>query len=168
MTLEARLARAFAMDEATWARHANPWSVWTRATALPLLVAVAWSRVWLGEWAVGLGLLALAWMWLNPRLFPPPASTRAWSSRAVLGERVWLNRTRVPVPAHHRRVPHVLSALSAAGLLLVLWGVLRLSPWPTLAGLGLVLMAKFWFLDRMAWLYADMQHATPEYAAWLY
>ena len=38
MTFEARIARLFAMDEATWARHANPWSVWTRFTALPLLL----------------------------------------------------------------------------------------------------------------------------------
>lgn len=26
--------------------------------------------------------------------------------------------------------------------------------------------AKLWFVDRMAWLYADMRDATPEFRAW--
>lgn len=49
MTLERKIAAAFNMSEDAWARHANPWSVWTRiATALPLLILAVWSRVWLG------------------------------------------------------------------------------------------------------------------------
>lgn len=31
-------ARAMTMDDATWERHANPWSVWTRMATLPLLL----------------------------------------------------------------------------------------------------------------------------------
>jgi len=52
MTLEERISSAFRMDEETWLRHANPWSVWTRLTALPLLVAAFWSREWVGWWAI--------------------------------------------------------------------------------------------------------------------
>ena len=67
MTLEARIARLFAMDEETWARHANPWSVYSRFTALPFLLLALWSHAWFG-WGMLLPLaLALAWIWFNPR-----------------------------------------------------------------------------------------------------
>ena len=52
MTLEARIARAHGMDDDSWARHANPWSVWTRVPILPLLALAIWSRSWIGWWAV--------------------------------------------------------------------------------------------------------------------
>ncbi len=157
MTLERRIARAFAMDEAAWARHANPWSGWTRLTALPLLVLAAWSRAWVGPWWALLAFgLALAWTWLNPRVFPPARRWDAWITRGALGERLWLERDRVPVPAHHRRVPDLLSAASAAGLVGVVWGVAALEVWPTLLGLAVAVLAKLWFVDRMVWLHRDM------------
>jgi hypothetical protein len=40
----------------------------------------------------------------------------------VLSERVWLNRGSIPVPEHHRRVPHLLNALAVSGVPLVVWG----------------------------------------------
>jgi hypothetical protein len=46
------LERLMSMDDRVWRRHANPWSGWTRVTALPLLVLAIWSRVWIGWWAV--------------------------------------------------------------------------------------------------------------------
>jgi hypothetical protein len=46
------LERLMAMDDRVWRRHANPWSGWTRVTALPLLVLAIWSRVWIGWWAM--------------------------------------------------------------------------------------------------------------------
>lgn len=53
-TLESRIARLFSMSDDTWKKHANPWSVWTRFTALPALVVAVWSRVrniLLGDWS---------------------------------------------------------------------------------------------------------------------
>jgi hypothetical protein len=44
-TLESKIARLFSISEETWARHANPWSVWTRFTVLPVLG----DRVWLNR-----------------------------------------------------------------------------------------------------------------------
>jgi hypothetical protein len=167
MTLEARIARAFALDDRTWARHANPWSVWSRTTALPLLVLAAWSRAWIGPWWYAALAVALLWTWLNPRLFAPPRSTRSWASRAVLGERVWLARRERPVPAQHRVAPNVLSAVAAFGGLLTIWGVVRLAPWPTACGMILVYAGKLWFLDRMVWLYDEASREHVDYAAWL-
>lgn len=168
MAIEERIADIFGMNEETWARHANPWSVWTRTTVLPPLILAAWSRVWLGWWAVLPFVLAVLWAWLNPRLFPAPRSTDNWASKAVLGERVWLNRKKVPVPARHRTVPNVLSIVAALGAVPIIWGVVTLAVWPTLFGAALIYLAKLWFIDRMVWLYEDMRDATPEYRRWLY
>lgn len=162
-----RIATAFAMDEKTWMRHANPWSVWTRVFTLPLLILAIWSRVWLG-WAAIVPIAALViWLWINPRAFPPPRSTRNWASKAVLGERVWLNRNRVPIHSHHERAATLLSALSALGLPFLAWGLYQLAIWPTLLGFVLVLFGKLWFVDRMVWLFEDMTDASAEYRSWL-
>jgi hypothetical protein len=168
MAYERAMAHAFGMDERTWARHANPWSVWTRNSGIPLLVLAIWSRVWLGWWSMVPLLLVVLWIWLNPRLFPVPSSTDSWASRAVLGERVWMNRAEVPVPPHHRRVPHLLTALAALGVPWIAWGLYDLGLWPTLFGTLLVFSGKLWFLDRMVWLYQDMKDLHPDYRRWLY
>ncbi len=168
MNLEQRIARAFSMDETTWERHSNPWSVWTRFTATPLLALAFWSRAWLRWWATPLVVLALLWTWLNPRVFGKPRSTDSWASKAVLGERVWMNRNEIPIPERHRVLPNILSAVSGLGSAFLIWGVATLRVWPTLLGAALVYLGKLWFIDRMVWLYEDMKDANPEYRSWLY
>lgn len=164
-TLEARIAGVFLMSNETWERHASPWSVWTRFTVLPVLIIAIWSRTWIGPWAWGLTALAILWIWVNPRIFQKPASTDNRASKTVLGERVWLNRKQVPVPEHHRLVPNLLSWLSVLGLPFLVWGLLRFQILPTAMGAVLVYTGKVCFLDRMVWLYEDMQNATPEYSS---
>lgn len=154
-TLEARIANAFGMSEEVWARHANPWSVWTRLTCLPLFVLAIWSRVWLGWWALVPLALALVWIWLNPRIFPKPRSLTSWASRGVLGERIWLDRRNVPVPPKHRLAPHVLNAIGAGGLAFLGYGLWNLALWPTGFGLVVSMLAKLWFVDRMVRLFDD-------------
>ena len=155
------------MDDATWLRHANPWSVWTRASVLPLVILAVWSRDWLGSWSWVAIALSVLWMWLNPRIFRRPGSMDNWASRGVLGERVWLNRDVVPVPKRHRIVPHVLNGVTAVGTVFVVWGLVTLSVWPTLLGSVLVYFGKLWFLDRMVWLYQDVTAQDNRYRAWL-
>jgi hypothetical protein len=155
------------MDDATWFRHANPWSVWTRASVLPLVVVAVWSRDWFGAWSWLAIAASVAWMWVNPRIFSRPRSMDSWASRGVLGERVWLNRDVVPVPGHHRVVPHVLNGVSALGTACVVWGLVALEPWPTLFGSALIYWGKLWFLDRMVWLYQDVSAQNERYRSWL-
>ena len=163
-----RIASLFAMSDAVWRRHANPWSVWTRVGSFPLLILAVWSHAWLG-WPAAIGLTALvaAWLWVNPRLFPPPRTTATWAARTTLGERVWLNRAAVPIPRDHAVAAHLLSAAAAAGFVLALYGAATLSLWPTLAGSILVYAGKLWFCDRMVWLYEDMKDRYPPYRSWL-
>jgi hypothetical protein len=161
-----RIARLFALDERVWERHANPWSVRSRVAAFPLLVLAIWSRAWLGWRALAPVAAMIVFLWLNPRLFPPPKSTRSWASRAVLGERVWLNRAHVPIPDHHRRMAAVLAIVPLAGLAPLIWGVAVYDPASTLLGLAVAMLGKLWFVDRMVWLFDDMKD-RPEYGGWL-
>ncbi|HOM98916.1 MAG TPA: hypothetical protein PLM33_01535 [Acidobacteriota bacterium] len=157
MTFERRVAQTFRLNEEAWLRHANPWSVWTRLTVLPLIILAVWSRAWIEWWSLIAVVLALTWTWINPRVFPIPKSTNNWASKGVLGEQIWLNRDRVAIPEQHRRLPTILGLVSAAGLIFVIWGVINLAIWPTLMGVSITYLAKLWFVDRMVRLYEDMQ-----------
>ena len=167
MTVETRIARLFRLTTDNWLRHANPWSVRTRYSVLPLIILAFWSRVWIGWWCIIPVVLSLVWMALNPVFFKKPVTTNTWESKSVLGERVWANRDKVPVPLHHRTLPGVLNGISSLGMLLSVWGIIALSVWPAATGVALAYVGKSWYLDRMVWLYADMKH-VPEYGAWLY
>jgi len=162
VTVERRVARVFRLDDAGWARHANPWSGWSRAlTALPLLVLAVWSRVWLGAWSLAAVVAALAWIWLNPRAFGPAADDSAWISKGVLGERLWAHRDQQPVPERHRIVPHVLNLAQLSGVPFLVWGLVGLQLWPTVLGTVLISGLKLWYVDRMAILYGDMTTTCP-------
>lgn len=167
MTLERRIASFFGLDDETWLRHANPWSVWSRVFTMPLFVAAFWSRAWIGWWALPLVVLVSVWIFVNPRVFPKPESTDRWDSKSVLGERVWSERDTREIPERHRTVPMILTVVAAAGGVLVVWGVYTLEIWPTALGVAVVYLGKLWFLDRMVWLFEDVKDA-PEYKDWLY
>ena len=161
------LASFFRLDEAGWARHANPWSVWTRVAIWPALVPALWSIHWIGWWAaLPLALIAF-WAFVNPRAFPPPVSTRSWASRGVLGERIYLARDERPIPEHHRITAQTLAGLGGAGTIVMLAGLVIASPSMFIAGAVTAFLAKMWFVDRMVWLFDDMAREHPAYAAWL-
>lgn len=159
--------KSMAMSDAVWMRHANPWSVWTRFTCLPLIVLAIWSRVWLGWWAFVPIVFACLWTWWNPRAFPPPKKTNTWASKGTFGERVFLNRHTIAIPAHHVHWAMILGVGSAVGLVPLIWGLWALDITMTVLGVVLVVLPKVWFVDRMVWLYEDMKDADPAYAGWL-
>lgn len=161
------MADAMGMDEATWLRHANPWSVWSRFIILPLLALAIWARIWLGWWSLALVLLLAVWTRYNPRAFPAPKSTKSWASRAVMGERVWLARKDTPIPDHQAKAALILSSFAGVGMPFVGYGLWALDFWPSFIGVILIVVFKMWFLDRMVWLYDDMSRDNAQYAAWL-
>lgn len=164
---ERSIVSTMKMNEATWLRHANPWSVWTRFTCLPLIVLALWSRQWIDMWFIAPLALALIWTWLNPRIFPEPASFDHWPAKATFGERVWLNRAHVPISRHHERAVQILTLIMVPCLLVMAYGLYALSLWPTLAGMILLMVVKTWFCDRMVWLYEDMRKINAIYASWV-
>ncbi|MBL4758272.1 MAG: hypothetical protein JKY32_11780 [Rhizobiales bacterium] len=156
------------MSDQTWKRHANPLSVWTRVPVLPLLALAIWSRAWIGVWCLlPIGMLVV-WTVFNPRAFPIPVSTDNWASKATFGERVWLNRKTVPIPAHHDRFSLLLNIGTTLGIIPLAYGLFEYNLWATLLGLVVVVGGKLWFLDRMVWLYQDMKDENADYASWLY
>lgn len=158
--VEQRMAKAFGLSGDGWARHANPWSVYTRIPGPAALAAAIWTYAWIGWWClIPVGLVCL-WLAVNPKAFPPPRSTDHWASKAVLGETFWADRKQVPVPVRHRVAPIVLTVINTLGLPFIAWGLVVLDPWIVLFGLAVHMAGKIWFLDRMALLYDDMTGAS--------
>lgn len=67
-----------------FARHANPWSAWTRWATTPLILVPVWRRSWRDAAWISV------WFALNPVIFGEPADQEAWSTRAMLGEEQWI------------------------------------------------------------------------------
>ncbi len=154
MRITQLIAKVFLPDDESWLEHANPWSVWTRFITLPFLVLAVWSRVWIGWYCVVPISFLVIWIFLNPRLFGKPASFDRWGSRAVLGERFYINQ-HAAIPVQHKTVIQILNVLQTVSGLLLIYGLWELNKYHTFYGMALVYVSKMWFLDRMVWLYED-------------
>ena len=130
------------MKERTWARHSNPWSVWTRVLTNPLVYLPVWNRSW--RQAVSVGV----WFLLNPRLFPPPEDDSSWATRSVLGEQMWTRKL-------HADLPMAQSMLSALFFLLALYAAYTHRLWRLVSFGGFALAFKLWFLERMVAYYEE-------------
>ncbi|GAA6181706.1 hypothetical protein NBRC116594_31440 [Shimia sp. NS0008-38b] len=158
--------RMMRMDEAAWARHANPWSVYSRMSILPLMTLAIWSRLWLGWGALGPVALVLLWVWYNPRAFSEPKTTNNWAAHGTFGERILLNRHAIEIPKHHIQWAVALSMVAGFGALPWIYGMWQMDIGMTLFGLSLMIGAKLWSVDRMVWLYQDRKDADARYAGW--
>ena len=160
--------RLFGLEGDKWMRHANPVSVWTRFAVLPLMALAVWSREWIGWWSLAAFALVLVFMMVNPLLFPAPRSTRNWASKGVFGERIWTERADERPEQFRSRIPMVANVFQAAGLALMVYGLVRLDVLATVAGIVMAHLAKLWYIDRMVLLFEDMKHRSAEYASWEY
>lgn len=149
--------RALNLDETGWRRFANPWAVWTRVTTFLLLVAAIYARHQLGFWWVILSVLIMVYLWYSPRAYPPPPRLDTWTTKAVFGARLFFaDEQPASVSSSHHAMGLHLLALSIVGLLPAVYGLIELNPWATVLGVVLVIMPKLWFMDRMVWMYEDM------------
>ncbi|MFC3151896.1 DUF6653 family protein [Litoribrevibacter euphylliae] len=155
------------MDETTWAQHANPWSVYSRFTILPLLSFALYSREWLGWGALIPLSFVMFWIWYNPRAFNAPKSTNNWASKGTFGERIYLRKAQLELPKHHLQMANVLLALTFVGMPILIYALYINEIGWILFGNAMVMLPKAWFVDRMVWLYEDMKDSDPEFQSWL-
>jgi hypothetical protein len=155
---EQAMVKAFGLDDRVWARHANPWSVYTRIPIPAMLALAVWSRTWIGRWSLLPVGAVVAWTAVNPRAFPPPRSVDRWASQAVLGEQLWTNGSE-GTSARRRVAPVVLTGVNTVGMAVLVRGLVAQDPWMTTAGLATHMAGKNWFLDRMVWHYENVQRA---------
>ena len=161
------IANVIRDDEHAWERGANPWSVWTRIATWPLLMLALWSlRLAPVEALVSIVLLA-GWLWLNSRIFPPPLTTKSWAARTIMGERAYVLRSLHPIPLYHGNALTLLGIGTWLGGLLMAAGLLAAEPATFIVGCVTAALCRFWFLDRLVWLFDDMAREVPEYRAWL-
>ena len=130
------------MRRVVFARHANPWSAWSRWATTPLILLPVWRRSWRD--AAGVGV----WFAVNPVLFPAPADLSAWSTRAMLGEEQW-------IIARPRDRALVLSAITTAATVAALVNARRRRLLPTViaTAVAMALTLGYWemmvrYLDR--------------------
>ncbi|MFF3227202.1 DUF6653 family protein [Nocardia suismassiliense] len=131
---------------AVFARHSNPWSAWSRWATAPLLLVPVWTRSWPHAAAIGV------WFAVNPVLFPEPADQRAWATKAILGEELWL--ADHPMDA----ALAVDAAASGAGMIALL-GARRRRPVPAAVSIGALMLLLLWYWELMA-RYYETRRAT--------
>jgi hypothetical protein len=125
--------RIAAFRRALFARHCNPWSAWTRWASTPLTLVPIWTRRWSHAALIGL------WLAVNPFVFGKPRDERAWSTRAMLGEELWITR----------RPRDAAMAVSALGSAVALGAVVaarrrRLIPAAAATGVQMALTMVYW------------------------
>jgi hypothetical protein len=98
--------------------HSNPWSAWTRLLSVPLVFVPIWKRSWRAGAIVGV------WLIVNPIMFREPNNDRAWATRAMLGEQMWITKRPLDLAM-------VLSVGAAAFNLGGLWGAYKRRLLPT-------------------------------------
>src|SRR3712207_3163901 len=69
---------------AIFRHHSNSWSAWTCLFSAPLVFVPIWNRSWRQGAILGVWLIA------NPVVFPEPKDDKAWATRAMLGEEMWI------------------------------------------------------------------------------
>ncbi|MFD9947440.1 DUF6653 family protein [Nonomuraea sp. NPDC059023] len=146
------------LSDQGWKRHANPWSVWTRFAAIPLMILAIWSREWIGWWSLLPIGLVVVWLFVNPYAFPAVTTPTSWSSKGIYGEQLWLQHKSL-VSADHRKILRLLIAAGSAGFALIGYGLVVLDVWPTVFGATLTVIAQLWRIDRMGLLYEERKHA---------
>ena len=131
------------------------------------MVQAIWARVWLG-WCLALLAALAVWIWLNPRVFPRPRSTKYWPSRSLLSKRLWLERKTMTLIARERLMPHVGNIIALVGLGVLAYGLIELAVWAAVVGTIVTIGGKIYFPDEMTRIYTAHKDEDPVWAGRLY
>ncbi|MFA7286812.1 MAG: DUF6653 family protein [Patescibacteria group bacterium] len=127
------------LSERTWARHANPWSGWTRVLTMPVLAAGLYRHSFLILGA------AVVWMVINPMVFSKPKRVNNWMSKGVLGEQRYYREGK----KFKRDLPTLLNVINVPVFVSFLYFGWQQEFVPMIQAGLLTMTIKFWFIDRM-------------------
>lgn len=132
---------AFLSDK-TWDKHMNKWSGWTRVLAMPLLATGLYLH---NYWILG---ITVVWLILNPLVFPRPKSVDNWMSKGVIGEKMYFEDGK----KLRRDLPTLLNLLNVPLFIAFIYYGWQQELAPLILSGLLIMVVKFWFIDRMAQL----------------
>jgi hypothetical protein len=133
------------LSDKVWARHANPWSGWSRVAIIPVLGLGLYLHSY---WILGAAVL---WAILNPFVFPVPKSVDNWMSKGVLGEQLYFRDGK----RLKKDLPTLLNLCSAPAFAAFLYFGWQQQLVPMILAALLSMVLKFWFVDRMVRLYEE-------------
>lgn len=88
---------------------------------------------------------------------------KPWCTRGDLGERIVINRKRVPIPREHLIMAHLLSGVAGVCLIGAIVGSIQVDSWLALGGWLRAIALTLWFMDRMVWWYLIVSQFAPAY-----
>ena len=173
--MPARQIRWYAMAARMWRRPPGLVSLISRLMLWPLIPVALWLHVPYG-WPAALGGAVVLGFTASrlPRLSRPQpgivtvagGALPAWHVRALLGERMLLNRIVVPIPGAVTRNAGLLLVATVCGAALALIAGLAGDLGSMLLGLGLGIGAQVAHLALASRLYCQMRDADALYRAW--
>jgi hypothetical protein len=64
------------------------------------------------------------------------------------------------VPPHHHTAFRLIAIPGLAGIALLAWGLVTLDICTTIIGIVLVVIAQLWRIDRLVWMYDELQETV--------
>ncbi|MEV0825022.1 DUF6653 family protein [Nonomuraea rubra] len=161
MKLTQAAAATFGLNEESWKRHANAWSVWTRMAGVLPILAPIYFREELGWWALAPIAAGVIWMWINPHAFKPVLEPRRWAEKGIYGEKMYAADHSLAAEAHRPAIRWLI-ALAAAGLGIMVYGLVTIEAWPSVFGLTLIFISQLWQIDRFVAIYEEgLRRTSP-------
>nr|MEC9417607.1 DUF6653 family protein [Pseudomonadota bacterium] len=155
------------LPKAATGKPAPALATFMKILAPGMLTGALWTQAWLGVWgALLLAFAVLAGVIAVPRLVGETGKASSWAKRVSFGEKIWLNRLFLPVPAtDSARITTLYLVFWMGGLIALLGGFLS-SPILSLTGLAVAYAAQFVSFGKLIQLYQTMKDKTPLYRFW--
>ncbi|OBH98064.1 hypothetical protein A5678_23260 [Mycobacterium sp. E2733] len=112
-----------------------------------MILVPPWTRRW--NHAAWIGL----WLAVNPFVFGKPAHERAWSTRAMLGEELWISR-------RPRDAAMVVSALTSVAAIGAVVAARRRRPLPAAAAVTVQMALTLVYWEQMV-RYLERERRDP-------
>lgn len=85
-----------------------------------------------------------------------------WETRAILGEKIWLDRDVTAIRDDHLRAVRWIATGSSLCSVPLIIGLVWLDPWATAFGAAGMFFGQAWLLDRFAWLYETKRSCSSD------